>query len=39
VVITPSNDDDGYVEPEYVIETDSWNEAINAINKLFNEVK
>lgn len=39
VVISPSNDDDGYVEPEYVIETDSWDEAINAINQLFNEAK
>ena len=24
---------------EYVIETDSWDEAINAINKLFDEAK
>ena len=34
VVITPT-DQDEYVEPIDVIETDSWDEAINAINKLF----
>lgn len=35
-------DDDGvgsYVEPEYIIETDSWDQAVNAINQLFNEAK
>jgi hypothetical protein len=41
-VLIQLTDDDGvgsYIEPEYVIETDSWDEAINAINQLFNEAK
>ena len=41
-VLVQLTDDDGvgsYIEPEYIIETDSWDEAVNAINQLFNEAK
>lgn len=41
-VLLQLTDDDGvgsYIEPEYIIETDSWDEAVNAINQLFNEAK
>jgi hypothetical protein len=38
VAITPT-DDDYYVEPIDIIETDSWNDVIEAINKLFKEAK
>jgi len=41
-VLIQLTDDDGvgsYIEPEYVIETDSWDEAINKINELFKDSK
>jgi acyl-CoA thioesterase FadM len=31
--------DDFYVEPEFEMETDSWDEAINKLNELFNKDK
>jgi hypothetical protein len=38
-VVTILPFDDLCNDIEYVIETDSWDEAINAINKLFEKVK
>ena len=38
-VIIMESDDYFYVEPEYEMETDSWDEAINKANELFKEAK
>jgi hypothetical protein len=39
IVMLTQTDDDGYVEPNDLIETNSWNEAINKINQIFSEAK
>ena len=39
IVVIMESEDYFYVEPIEIIETDLWNDAINAINQLFNEVK
>jgi hypothetical protein len=39
IVVIMESEDYFYSEPIEVIETNSWNKAINAINKLFKQVK
>jgi hypothetical protein len=39
VFMLTNDEEELYSEPEYILETNSWDEAINKLNELFNEVK